>query len=311
MAWVPYSRGLHHVAEGCWAWLEPPGTWGMSNSGLVTIGGETLVVDTQIDPPRARALRAAATGVAEEITTVVNTHDDGDHWFGNLVFEDARILATTAASDAMRTMPMDPRRLGEIGGEGTALRRWSQWRAEVYDYEGWRPAYPTETFDGSLTVKLGDGTVELHEVGPAHTRGDAIVHVPAAGVVFTGDILFHRATPIVWAGPVSNHIAACDVVLGLDAAVVVPGHGPVASGAAVRETRNYLVHLLEHTLRHVEAGAPPEVAYRTFDPGEYRLWPHTSRAFPTIQAIYAEHRPDLAGLSWAETMEIVLAGDAE
>ncbi|WP_158703502.1 MBL fold metallo-hydrolase [Pseudonocardia dioxanivorans] len=312
MAWVPYSRGLHEVATGCWAWFEPPGTWGLSNSGVVRIGNETLVVDTQNDVRRAGDLRAAVDRVAgsDGIGTVVNTHDDGDHWFGNLRFEDSRIIATTAAASGMRSVPIDPRRLVEVGRDGSALQRWSRWRAEFYDYEGWRPVYPTETFDGSTTVKLGDGVVEVYEVGPAHTRGDAIVHVPEAGVVFTGDILFHRATPVVWAGPVSNYIAACDVVLGLEPEVVVPGHGPVARTSGVRETRSYLVRLLEHTLRCIEAGAPAEVAYRTFDPAEYRLWPHASRAYQSIRAIYAEHEPDLPGPSWAESMEIVLEDDA-
>jgi cyclase len=312
MASAPFSRGLHEVAPNCWAWFEPPGSWGLSNSGLVRIGDEMLVIDTQNDVGRARAVRAAATdlGGPDSVTTVVNTHEDGDHWFGNMIFDDACIVATTAAADGMRTLRVDPRRLSDVGDEGTALRRWSRWRASIYDYEGWRPVYPTETFDGAHTLELGDGAVQLREVGPAHTGGDAIVHVPEAGVVYAGDILFHRSTPIVWAGPVSNYITACDVILSLDPAVVVPGHGPVAGTSGVRETRNYLSRLLEHATRCVDAGTPLEQAYRGFDPGEYRLWSHASRAFQSIRAVYAELRPDLACLSWLEAMEIVLADDS-
>ncbi|MGI5127899.1 MBL fold metallo-hydrolase [Pseudonocardia sp. CA-107938] len=312
MASAPFSRGLHEVAPNCWAWFEPPGSWGLSNSGIVRIGDELLVIDTQNDVPRARAVRAAAVdlGGPDSVTTVVNTHEDGDHWFGNMVFEDARIVATTAAADGMRTLRVDPRRLADVGAEGSALRRWSRWRASIYDYAGWRPVYPTETFDGAHTLKVGDGEVELRAVGPAHTGGDAIVHVPEAGVVYAGDILFHRSTPIVWAGPVSRYIAACDVILALDPAVVVPGHGPVAGPSGVREARNYLSRLLDHAGRCVEAGTSLEQAYRSFDPGEYRLWPHASRAFQSIRAVYAELRPDLADLSWLDAMEIVLTDDA-
>ncbi|GAA0918908.1 MBL fold metallo-hydrolase [Pseudonocardia zijingensis] len=312
MAFAPFSRGLHEVAPNCWAWFEPPGSWGLSNSGIVRIGDEVLVIDTQNDVGRGRAVRAAATDIGGPgaVTTVVNTHEDGDHWFGNMFFEDARIVATTAAAKGMRTLRVDPRRLSEVGAEGTALRRWSRWRASIYDYEGWRPVYPTETFDGAHTLRIGDGAVELHEVGPAHTGGDAIVHVPDAGVVYAGDILFHRSTPIVWAGPVSRYIAACDVVLSLEPAVVVPGHGPVAGTSGVREARGYLSRLLDHATRCVEAGIPVEQAYRSFDPGEYRLWPHASRALQSIRAVYAEFRPECDGLSWQDAMEIVLADDA-
>jgi len=156
MAAVPYVRGLREVGSGCYAWFEPPGSWGLSNSGVVRIDDEVLVVDTQNDVGRARALRAAADRVAGDgaLTTVVNTHEDGDHWFGNMLFDGARIVATAAASDGMRALRMDPRRLAELGDEGTALQRWAHWRSETFDYAQWQPVFPSETFEGALTVNV-------------------------------------------------------------------------------------------------------------------------------------------------------------
>jgi cyclase len=63
---------------------------------------------------------------------------------------------------------------------------------------------PTRTFTDRLDVTVGDRRVELIEVGPAHTDGDVIVHVPDAGVVYAGDILFIGGHPIMWTGPVHN-----------------------------------------------------------------------------------------------------------
>ncbi len=310
MLGVPYLRGLTQVADGCYAWFEPPGSWGLSNSGAVVAGGETLVIDTQNDMPRARALRQAVTTAAgsAEITTIVNTHDDGDHWFGNLLFEGCRILSSEASLAGMQALRMDPLRLDELSEPGTELHRWLCWRTEAFDYESWKPVHPTETFTGSTTVKLGDCAVDLLEVGPAHTAGDTIVHVPSAGVVFAGDIIFHRSTPITWAGPVQNYIAACETILGLNAEVVIPGHGPIAGPAAVREVRDYLSMVLDYTAARFTAGVPIEQAYKEIELGEYRLWPHASRVFQTMCAIYAE----LAGApvkSWTAAMEIVLADD--
>jgi glyoxylase-like metal-dependent hydrolase (beta-lactamase superfamily II) len=78
------------------------------------------------------------------------------------------------------------------------------------------------------------------ELGPAHTGGDTIVHVPDADVVFTGDLLFNQGTPIVWAD-YDNWIAARDRILELDAAVLVPGHGPVTDASGLRDLRHYVV----------------------------------------------------------------------
>jgi cyclase len=60
---------------------------------------------------------------------------------------------------------------------------------------------PDTTFSGSLTKRVGSKAVDLIEVGPAHTGGDAIVWVESDRTVFTGDILFIEGHPIVWAGP--------------------------------------------------------------------------------------------------------------
>jgi len=75
--------------------------------------------------------------------------------------------------------------------------------------------------------------------------------VPDARAVYTGDILFIGGTPIVWAGPLSNWIAACDLMLGLDVETVVPGHGPLTDAAGIVAVRDYLSFVDEAaTARH-------------------------------------------------------------
>ena len=75
--------------------------------------------------------------------------------------------------------------------------------------------------------------------------------MPDARTVFTGDILFIGGTPIVWAGPLANWIAACDLMLGMDVDVVVPGHGPLTDKAGVAAVRDYLAFVdAEATARH-------------------------------------------------------------
>ena len=64
--------------------------------------------------------------------------------------------------------------------------------------------------------------------------------MPDARTIYTGDILFIGGTPIVWAGPLSNWMAACDLMLGMDVDVVVPGHGPITDKAGVASVRDYL-----------------------------------------------------------------------
>ena len=98
----------------------------------------------------------------------------------------------------------------------------------AFDFAGIELTPPEQTFSGELALRVGETELRLIEVGPAHTRGDTLVHVPGARVLFTGDILFSGAHPIAWAGPVSNWIAACDRILAMELETIVPGHGPPA-----------------------------------------------------------------------------------
>jgi glyoxylase-like metal-dependent hydrolase (beta-lactamase superfamily II) len=114
-----------------------------------------------------------------------------------------------------------------------------------FDFSGIELTMPTRTFDGRLDLDVGGRIVELIEVGPAHTKGDTIVHCPETKTVYTGDILFIGGAPIVWAGPLENWIAACDLIASLDAETIVPGHGPLTDKAGVAQVRDYLSSVLD------------------------------------------------------------------
>jgi len=249
-----YEKGLREVGDGLYAYLQPDGGWGWSNAGLVVDGEATLLVDTLFDlhltEEMLGAMRRAAPAAAR-IDTLVNTHANGDHCYGNQLVGGARIVASerTAAEmtelppAAMAVMVEQAPSLGEVGE--FFLRCFG-----AFDFKGIDLVLPEQTFSGELEIRVGERVLRLIEVGPAHTRGDTLVHVPAAGVLFSGDILFAGSHPIAWAGPVSNWIAACDQILALSPEVIVPGHGPPAGLEAVREQRAYFEYLYDQARVH-------------------------------------------------------------
>jgi hypothetical protein len=60
---MSYTRGLHDLGTGCFAWLQPDGSWGWSNAGLVVDGEATLLVDTLFDLPLTAEMLAAMRAV--------------------------------------------------------------------------------------------------------------------------------------------------------------------------------------------------------------------------------------------------------
>jgi cyclase len=263
----PYSLGLHEIGDGLHAYLQPDGGWGWSNAGLIVGDGVSLLVDTLFDLHLTAAMLDSMTSLttAAPVASLVNTHANGDHCYGNSEvtrrWSGTEIVASTATAHEMADVP--PSMLAALnqapGDVGELFRSFFG----EFDFDGIELEPPTRTFDHRLTIDAGGRVVELIEVGPAHTAGDTIVHVPDASTVFTGDILFIGGAPIVWAGPLSNWVAACDLMLDLDVDTVVPGHGPVTDNDGIRSVREYLAYVDQEATTCFEHGVDAFDAART------------------------------------------------
>jgi len=283
-----FERGWRSLAEGTWAWQQPNGRLGESNAGLVAGGGEALLVDTLWDLrltgrmlEEAQALGAPAPGI------VFNTHSDGDHCWGNQLLPEARIVSTATAKRLMTLdTPKDLRRLQRLGRLLPGMGR----ELGAFDWSGVELTLPGETFIGRLTLTVGGREVELIEVGPAHTGGDAVAWVADASVCFAADVLFIGGTPITWAGPVEAWLAALDRVCGLGARTYVPGHGPVCGQAEVDELRRYLEWVRDEGTPQLRAGASPRRAARRmllseeFAASPWAAWEDPERLVITLAA---------------------------
>ena len=291
-----YAKGLHELGDQCFAYLQPDGSWGWSNAGLIVGDGASLLVDTLFDLHLTREMldtMAGATTTAP-ISTLVNTHANGDHCYGNQLVEHADIIASAATAHEMTEVPAAMLlALNNADGEvGELFRHFFG----AFDFSGIDTTLPTRTFEVHLDIEVGGRAVELIEVGPAHTRGDTLVYVPDARTVYTGDILFIGGTPIVWAGPLSNWVAACDRMLAMDIDVVVPGHGPVTDRAGVVAVRDYLEFVdREATDRHaagVDAfDAAREIARLVGARDDFRTWSEFGRIAVNVDTAYRSLDP--------------------
>ncbi|WP_426409681.1 MBL fold metallo-hydrolase [Bradyrhizobium ganzhouense] len=289
----PYTKGLHDLGNGCFAWLVPDGSWGYSNAGLIVDGDEALLVDTLFDLRSTREMldrMRRQVLASRRIGTLINTHANGDHTFGNQLVNGARIVATTKCRDEMHERP--PEFFRNLFGAWRALGDAGAFMHEVmgsrFDFADIVATPPTTTFDGSLTLKVGSKTVQLIEVGPAHTPGDLLVHVPQDRTAFTGDIMFVKGHPIVWAGPISNWIAACDRILSWDVETIVPGHGAITDKNGVQDLKHYLEYVLVEARKRYDAGMSYEEAANDISMDSFRDWSEPERLVVNVDAAYRE-----------------------
>jgi cyclase len=292
---VSYTRGLHELGDGLFAFLQPTGGWGLSNAGLVTGEGGSLLIDTLFDLRLTQEMLDSMRRVTDThpIQSVVNTHGNGDHCYGNqLVPSEAEIYSSQAATEDMEAVPpalMQALKEYDLGEDLNAFVNYAFGPFRFDDIE-FRP--PTQTFSGTLSLAIGGRTVELTELGPAHTRGDTIAHVPDARTVFTGDILFIEGTPIMWAGPIDNWLAACDHIEQLDVDVVVPGHGRVTDKEGPRMVRRYLEFVRREATERHRSGMEAFEAALDIDLGEFADWGDPERIVVNVDSVYREIDPE-------------------
>jgi 2-keto-4-pentenoate hydratase/2-oxohepta-3-ene-1,7-dioic acid hydratase in catechol pathway/glyoxylase-like metal-dependent hydrolase (beta-lactamase superfamily II) len=292
---IPYTRGLHEVADQVWAWMLPDGGYGWSNAGLVAGDGASLLVDTLFDLALTREMLDSMAPITDRapITDALITHSNGDHTHGNqLLNRSVRVIAAKGtAEEIAHGMAPEMLVMTQTADLGPIATRYLRERFGPFDFGGITVRNADQTFDDRLTIEVGGREVHLLNLGPAHTAADSVVHVPDAGVLFAGDLLFIGCTPIVWAGPIANWVAACDAMIALEAPTVVPGHGPITDADGIRAVRGYLVHVAEQAERAYRKGLSFAEAADTIDLGEYASWLDAERVVVNVYQRYRELDP--------------------
>jgi glyoxylase-like metal-dependent hydrolase (beta-lactamase superfamily II) len=309
-----FAEGLYELAADTYAWMVPNGSWGETNLGLVRCGDQSVLIDTCWDLHFMREMldHSGAVLDAAPVSHVINTHADGDHCWGNQLFADVPITSTQASARQIHQHPPAQLRALQWGarlfkylpiGHVDALGRYMGDMLRPYRFGGVKVVAASQTFHGQTSLEVNGVILRLIEVGPAHTDGDCIVHVPDRQIVYTGDILFVGVTPVAWAGPVSRIVGALQQVRALQARVIVPGHGPLATLADVQQQIDYWEWLQSSLAPMAAAGTPPEAASRHclmsdgFRKSPFAGWIAPERLFTSACTLYREWGVDIGGMS--------------
>lgn len=266
---------LEEVADGVHAFVQPDGGWCLSNAGVLPDADVTVVVDTAATIGRATRLREEVDRLrGGSRLLVTNTHQHGDHTFGNCLFGRDALFA---AHDTART---------DMAESGLGLQ-------ELWPDVDWGPVevtLPQITYSDRMTIHRASGPVELIHPGPAHTLGDTVVWLPRQRVLFTGDIVMNGVTPFCLMGSVEGSLRTIRALRELRPAVVVPGHGPVCGPEAFDTSTRYLHWVQRLTEEALSAGRSPLDAAREADLGEWAELLDSERLVANLVRCFAEQR---------------------
>ncbi len=168
-----------------------------------------IVIDTFISFTIAKKIREAIVKHfgRDDFAYVINTHYHFDHSNGNQVFSDAKIIGHDRVVDGMHRFYenkdsfIESRRKFNARLE-KALKDMESGSDKAVQYRdiimynktmekelnsGFISTPAVLTFSDRMDVNMGDMTVKMVYLGPAHTDSDIFIYIPEEGLIFTGD----------------------------------------------------------------------------------------------------------------------------
>ena len=247
--------GWTEVGAGCFVRRYPA----FDVSCGVVVGGEgLLVVDSRMSTAQGSALADDVRALSSvPVRAVLNTHVHFDHTYGNRALRDAWPgVPLTAHESVPGDLLADEAR---IKGRYAAAAD-DPFRDEVLATE---LAAPDTVFSSVWSIDLGDRYVEAVHPGRGHTRGDVVVRVPDADVVYAGDVVEESGPPSYGADswPL-EWPQTLELLVGLlsDASTVVPGHGAPVDKDFVLAQRVDLADVAGQIQSLAAAGVPVDQA---------------------------------------------------
>lgn len=215
---------------------------GDPNTGVIIGDESVMVVEAQATPRLARKVIECIRGVTDKpISHLVLTHYHAVRVLGASAYGAREVIM----SEAARGM-VEERGAEDWASEFGRFPRLFQGHEEIPGL-----TWPTTTFSEAMTVYLGKRKVEIMHLGRAHTAGDAVVWVPDAEVMFTGDIVEYHSACYCGDGYFSDWTDTLDNIAAFDPVAIAPGRGDALIG------RDMVAKALDATADFVESTYRP------------------------------------------------------
>jgi glyoxylase-like metal-dependent hydrolase (beta-lactamase superfamily II) len=260
---LPFELKL--IGPNIWAAIDDAKGDAGANAGFVVGDDGVAVIDTFENEAAANALLAQIQSFTHlPVKFVVNTHYHVDHVAGNRVF--AQKGAVIVGHHSVRAW-IHTENLKFFGDNITPGQK-----AMVANLLA-----PEVTYDTGVTLFLGSRRIEVTYM-QGHTGGDSVVSIPDAGVIFCGDLFWHKTLPNLIDATTSDWLTTLAQFTdqprdyttnsGLPRAqIFVPGHGDVGNMNDVQDFQDYLTWLRGAVQKAQAAGKQGDALVATVMPG--------------------------------------------
>ena len=243
------------ISEHAWAYTAE----GDPNTGIIIGDDAVLVADTQATPAMAAdVIRRIREVTDKPIKYVVLTHYHAVRVLGASAFDAEHIIAS-----------QDTRDLIVERGEQDKASEIGRFPRLFQNVETVPPGmtWPTMTFTGKMTLRLGKLEVPLLQLGRGHTKGDTVVWLPGEGALLSGDLVEFGATPYAGDAYFKDWPKTLENLAALQPKALVPGRGaalttPEEVARGLTETREFISDVYANVQKGVAAGKDLNAVYK-------------------------------------------------
>ena len=233
---------------------------------LVLFGSDAVTaIKTQkgivvIDAGISKHLTSKYRGIIEkefqcnDFVYVINTHCHPDHYGGNSVFYETKIIGQENG----------PKEISEQGANNEKTKKSISKIVEEYEWQlkeckintqKWHDAftqktrydnaltdaemqipikYPDMIFSDSLQIDMGDMKFEMVYFGKCHSNSDILIYIPELKILFSGDLFFKYGRPSINGSQMKDKEKWENAIIWIERRItnidtIISGHGELLS----------------------------------------------------------------------------------
>src|SRR5437867_5898419 len=196
---------------------------GDPNTGIVVGDDAVMVIDTQATPVMAQdVIRRIREVTDKPIRYVTLSHYHAVRVLGASGYKPEHIIASQDTYDLIVER-------GEADMK-SEIERFPRLFRAVESIPGL--TWPTMTFKGEMTLRLGKLEVKIMQLGRGHTKGDTVAWLPQQKILFSGDLVEFGATPYAGDAYFQDWPHTLDAITALNPEKLVPGRGAALTNPA-------------------------------------------------------------------------------
>jgi cyclase len=177
---------------------------GFQNAGVIVTSEGAIVIDGLASEERGRHVRETIRAeLGLEVVYLINSTFHNNFTRGNAAYTDVVSIGSELYREDLAALMEE-----DMVSEAERQAR-----------------LPDMTYSGDMmTLYVGGKEIRIIHNGPAHTRGDSIIHIPEDRIVYVSELYFSGRFPYMNSGYI-GWIEAIDRALAMDVDIYVPGQG--------------------------------------------------------------------------------------